>query len=132
MKKQQKEASVMGKITFSYRNSPNKNKNTLTQFERFHSILLSLRDSTGISVEIENDQIRLSNTKYYLIAPLDIAEILLNKVVLRREELTTVNVVLLFPLCYEWGRVDAQEVDPPELPYLNRVIVINDDFQEVS
>ncbi len=112
----------MTRIKFSKRNSPNPKRNDLEKFERFHAILLSLRDSTEITVEI-TELIKLTNGKYYLEFPVNVAEALVNKVVLRRENLTTIDVLVFYGVAVDWGRVEPSTVDEHST---SCVIVLNE------
>jgi hypothetical protein len=93
------------KVEFHRRN---RSDSDLKEFERFDSILMSLRESTYISVLISLQFLKVENRKYYLVVPREEAEIVsivLNKIVLRREELTALDSLVLWQKC-EAGRVE--------------------------
>lgn len=108
------------KVEFHRRNSPK--ASDLIEFERFDSILLSLRDSTYVALEegSSGEWILIRNHKYFLLVEHDIADVLVKKIVLkivlRREELTAIDVLRLYS-CSNWkvGRVEE----------LNRVIEVS-------
>jgi hypothetical protein len=80
----------------------------LKAFEKFDSILMSLRESTYVSLISSETEITIMNKKYYLVVPVSEKEevkIALDKIVLRRDELTALDSLLLWQKC-EAGRVE--------------------------
>ncbi len=101
-------------VVFERRNASVLKNNDLVRFEKFDSIVMSLRDSTYIEVLTDDggERIVIKNRKYYLSLPanLVITQAVCKDIVLRRITLNMLDLLLLFTL-YKEGVVEAGRVE---------------------
>jgi len=116
------------KIVLEKRNSPSF-RNDLKKFEIFSAIVDSLRESTYIELETEEEQIVLRNGKYYLAIPAKnfswVLDCLLEGVVLRRT-LNNLELLTLYAL-FKQGVVKAgrvEEISSSESEVRSRIIEV--------